>query len=94
MTNTVEELRKCLKSGVVNFTYTKKDGTIREAKGTTRMNNIPEENRPKGVRESPSGIVNYFDLDKSEWRSFREENFEEINNFQPAEPAEEPSKPI
>lgn len=71
----VNDLREKLQNGIVSFTYKKKDGSIREANGTTRMDCIPEENHPKGTGEHSSDVVTYFDTDKNEWRSFREENF-------------------
>lgn len=79
MIKTVEDLRKGLKNGVVNFTYMKKDGSIRHATGTTRLDSIPVEDHPKGTGRQADGVVNYFDLEKSEWRSFREENLVSID---------------
>lgn len=64
-----EGLKKKLEKGEVKFTYVKVDGTLREARGTTKMEMIPEDLHPK----NPSGkYVAYFDLDKNEWRSIAE----------------------
>ena len=65
-------LRKWLSEGIVTFSYWKKDGSIREAKGTLNELLIPLDQRPKG---SPLATPNYdgvayFDLDKQGWRSF------------------------
>ena len=46
------ELREKLKNGIVTFTYTKKDGTTRQARGTLMQNRyIVGENfiAPKGT---------------------------------------------
>ena len=67
-----ENLREWLRKGVVTFSYWKKDGTIREAKGTLNDLFIPLDKRPKG-NTPPSGgwgALNYFDLDRNDWRSF------------------------
>lgn len=76
-TKTVE-LKEMLRNGVVNFTYKKLDGTTRQATGTTRLESIPEDKHPKGTGKTADNVVTYFDLEKEEWRSFREENFVEI----------------
>ena len=64
--------RQALQQGLVKFSYFKKDGSIREARGTLCMDLIPDEKWPKGTKSSLVNwsIVNYFDLAKGEWRSF------------------------
>jgi hypothetical protein len=55
---------------VVNFTYRKVDGSIREAVGTTET--VPT---PKGGFRKPNyGVLNYFDLQQNDWRCARIEN--------------------
>ena len=54
--------------GVIEFEYTKKDGSIRSAKGTTRLELIPEGLHPKGGDKATKGTP-YFDLVLNEWRS-------------------------
>ena len=63
-----KRFRKMLENGTVHFQYTKKDGTIREASGTRKIELIPENMQPK---ESTEKYVNlrYFDLNKNDWRS-------------------------
>lgn len=76
---TFQEIKKMLNEGNVKFVFTKKDGTEREAYGTTKLDNIPEESHPKGVgTESSSDQVRYFDLDKNAWRSFNFANFVKV----------------
>jgi hypothetical protein len=63
------QFRLCTQA-VVNFTYKKVDGTIREAVGTTET--VPT---PKGGFRKPNfGILNYFDLQQQDWRCCRIEN--------------------
>ena len=67
---TQEALKKKLEKGDCKFSFTKLDGTIREANGTTRMDNIPEDSRPKGG--TPISGVAYYDSDSLGWRSIAE----------------------
>ena len=72
----VEDLR----NGFVRFEYGKADGTWREALGTLSPHLIPADKMPKTnlteeemarqERRKLKGLINYYDLDKDEWRSF------------------------
>ncbi len=68
----VNRLVEQLKAGVINFYYTKEDGTLREAIGTLKIDLIPEDQRPKGIinRHEVVGSVAYYDLNRRGWRSF------------------------
>lgn len=78
----VIELKEKLQNGIVHFTYKKKDGTMRTAKGTTMLDLIPKENHPKGgVSNKPEDYVCYWDLDSNGWRSFKNTNFMKIDEF-------------
>ena len=72
-----EQFRAWLNSGIVTFSFWKKDGSIREAKGTTNPVLVPEDKRPKNTTPPSGGwgAIPYFDLDKNEWRSFSVLNF-------------------
>ena len=69
--------RELLKTAVVTFSYWKKDGSLREAKGTLCDILIPEEDKPKGspTYEPNFSSVPYYDLDKKDWRAFRITDF-------------------
>lgn len=65
---------------VVNFTYKKVDGTIREAVGT--LESVPT---PKGGFRKPNhSLLTYFDLQQQDWRCAKVENLiftgEEVYN--------------
>jgi hypothetical protein len=64
-----DELRANLRAGVLEFAFTKKDGTLRLAKGTTQLDQIPSASHPTGARASSANQVPFFDLEKQEWRS-------------------------
>jgi hypothetical protein len=66
---TIKELRSKLRRGEVRFSFEKKDGSIREAVGTLKESLIPAEHLPKGEREPSPLVVNFYDLEKSSWRS-------------------------
>ena len=84
-----EDFRAKLQTGVFRFSYFKKDGSIREARGTLDMSLIPEKDRPKSGldpgasprRNGESGLrqegltFSYYDLLAAGWRSFRIDNF-------------------
>ena len=58
--------------GVVEVTFTKKDGTERIMKCTLAEQKIPDEHAPKGVERAKSDeAVAVFDLENNGWRSFR-----------------------
>lgn len=63
-----KKLEERLSKGEVNFSYEKLDGTIRNVRGTTNVEMIPEEWKPSGGSLSHTGTA-YFDLDIQEWRS-------------------------
>lgn len=73
-------LRKNLKDGIVEFRYSKQDGSLRDAKGTLHELLIPDDKKPKGDMSDSAAKPNYksiayFDLDKQEWRAFSIEKF-------------------
>ena len=69
-----ENFRAQLATGVYRFSYVKKDGTIREAKGTLDFSRIPgaspQRNGESGLRQEGQ-TFSYYDLDRNSWRSFR-----------------------
>ena len=76
---TIHYLRHYLNRGIVRFTYVKRNGELREARGTRCPELIPPSRTPSGVqqREVEQGLrqpdyssIAYFDLDKEAWRAF------------------------
>jgi hypothetical protein len=67
-------LKFLLHEGVVNITFTKKDGTQRIMKATLVSDKIPKANEPKNDnpwRAKSEDVQAVYDLDNEGWRSFR-----------------------
>jgi hypothetical protein len=74
-----ETFENWMENHILTFKYRKKDGSVREAKGTTCNFIIPAEHHPKeSVRNYSDKNFRYFDTDKREWRSFLKENLIEF----------------
>lgn len=70
------KLREALKAGVVNFRFTKADGSIREAVGTLDSNLFEYE--AKGEAKPNPMLVRFWDLEKSEFRCCKVEKIFKI----------------
>ena len=64
-------LRELLRNGIVKFYFQKRDGELREAYGTTKLDDIPFDKRPRGGR-APNGVTPFFCIQSQEWRSVSE----------------------
>lgn len=81
LTESIKVLKEKLHEGEVNFTFEKKDGSLRTAKGTLNVQIMGEENAPKGIDYSKSDTVTrYFDLNSNGWRSFTNEKLISIDD--------------
>jgi len=69
MSKTINELRTALKSSVINFKFTKLNGDVREAKGTTNGNLIPEEYRSNSTSKQSDKVLTYFDFTVNGYRN-------------------------
>lgn len=69
----IYRLQKQMKTEVVEFRFTKVDGSIRQAFGTLMDKVITPLIKGAGRKHSPS-LVTYFDTQKQDFRCFREEN--------------------
>ena len=75
----IDNLKSQMRNGVVEFSYTKKDGSTRVAKGTLNFDIMGEENQPKtGIGYNSHTTTRYFDVISNGWRSFKNDNFTEI----------------
>ena len=76
---TIENLKSQMRNGIVEFSYIKKDGSTRVAKGTLNFDIMGEENQPKnGIDYNSYNTTRYFDVNSNGWRSFKNDNFIEI----------------
>ena len=65
-------LRSHLLMGEMYIEFEKKDGTLRKMRCT--LKDVPEYERKiesEAPRKKNEGVMSVFDLDKSDWRSFR-----------------------
>jgi len=77
----LSRLRKLLKAGVVEFTYKKKDGSLRKAKGTLKKSLLPElDNDEENKRKTNDDCFVYYDLKRDDYRCFLKKNFIEIKD--------------
>ena len=73
------KLKRLLKNGVVEFSYKKKDGSVRKAKGTLKDELLPETDRDDERKKNLSKeCFYYFDLKRDDFRCFLKDNFIEI----------------
>jgi len=78
--NSIEQLKEMMRHEAVSFKYQKKNGEIREARGTLNLDNIPEDSHPKGTGHgSTDEYTKYYDVDKEGWRCFYNDQFIGIN---------------
>lgn len=74
-------LNRLLKNGVVEFSYKKKDGSLRKAKGTLKDELLPETDKDdERKRNLSKDCFYYFDLKKDDYRCFLRDNFVEIKD--------------
>ena len=76
-TTSLEEFSKMLHEGIVDFEFIKKDGSVRQAKGTLVAEYLPA---PKSdsdgtTRKQNENVLVYFDMEKKAFRSFVKESF-------------------
>ena len=76
-TTSLESFQEMLRNGIVDFEFVKKDGTVRQAKGTLVAEHLPA---PKADSDAPARKTNenvlvYFDMEKQSFRSFVKSSF-------------------
>ena len=76
-TEYITKFKNALHKRIIEFKYTKKNGEIRLAHGTTNADIYGDENTPKKVegKTYPDNQIRYYDIDSKGWRSFLVENF-------------------
>ena len=81
LTEALTLLKNRMHEGVVSFTYLKKDGSERTAKGTLNIDTMGAENAPKGVQNvSYDTATRYYDMNSEGWRSFTNINLVSIDD--------------
>ena len=70
----IENLKKQMRCGIAHFAYVKRDGSIREAWGTTSRGLAQKYTNGNGATRERYCTTAYFDVEAGAWRSFRWEN--------------------
>lgn len=81
------DLKQLLKNGIVEFSFVKKNGEIRNARGTRNIDllmsiddsGFTESDKPKGIGVESDTSCPYWDLDKKAWRSVCVDSIISIN---------------
>lgn len=74
-TKDLQEFNEMLRNGIVEFEFIKKDGTVRQAKGTLVAEHLPAPKADATPHKKNDGVLVYYDLDKQSFRSFVKESF-------------------
>ncbi len=67
----IENLKTKLANGIAHFVFMKKDGTLREAWGTTQPNIAKAMTNGRGVSREHYKTTAFYDVTIGEWRSLR-----------------------
>ena len=72
----LEILKDKMLNGIATFSFLKKDGTIRVAKGTLKTDLLPpmDEQEEKRERKTNENLQVYYDVEKNAWRCFTKSN--------------------
>ena len=72
----LETMKKRMMRGeVVRFAYMKLDGSVRVAVGTLQPQAVEANIKGTGIPKRFYGMFAYLDLEKMDWRGFKEERF-------------------
>ena len=74
----IDHLKAKLQSGVAHFIYMKKDGSLREAWGTTASNLMKATQNGRGFSGDQVNTVKYYDVMVGGYRSLRFENLVQV----------------
>lgn len=74
----IDTLKVKLAGGIAHFVFKKKDGSLREAWGTTQRNIASAKTNGRGMSREAYKTTAYFDIECGEWRSFRWENLVQV----------------
>ncbi len=74
----VAELKKRMQTSVVEFYFTKRDGTLRNAFGTTMPSLATKHINGRGIPRESVKTTPFFCVESGEWRSFRWENIVKV----------------
>ena len=74
----IDTLKAKLANGIAHFIFKKKDGSFREAWGTTQNNIAKAKTNGRGISREAYKTTAYYDVEVGAWRSFRWENLVQV----------------
>ncbi len=74
----IENLKNKLREGIAHFVFVKKDGTMREAWGTTKKELVAAHVNGRGVSRENYACCAYYDCEMGAFRSFRWETLVQV----------------
>lgn len=74
-TKDLSEFGNMLRRGIVEFEFIKKDGSVRQAKGTLVAEHLPAPKGDSKSHKTNENVMVYFDMDKKSFRSFLKSSF-------------------
>ena len=74
----IEQLKEKLANGVAHFIFIKKDGSVREAWGTTSPSLAQKHINGNGISRECYNTTAFFDIEKGGWRSLRWESIVKV----------------
>ena len=74
----IDLLKSKLKNGIAHFIYQKKDGSIREAWGTTSYDLVKANVNGRGIERDYVNCVCYWEVEKGGFRSLRFEHLIQV----------------
>ena len=74
----IDTLKVKLANGIAHFIFKKKDGSYREAWGTTQRNIASAKTNGSGCSRELFKTTAYYDIEAGVWRSFRWENLVKV----------------
>lgn len=74
----IELLKSKLREGIAHFVFVKKDGTLREAWGTTKKELVSAHVNGRGVSRENYACCAFWSVEDGAWRSFRWETLIQV----------------
>ena len=74
----IESLKDKLRNGIAHFVFLRKDGSVREAWGTTNGSLVATKVNGMGESRENYATTAYFDIEKAAWRSLRWESIVKV----------------
>lgn len=72
-----EYLKEMLSEHIMRINFQKRDGSFRTLVCTRKMDLVPEENHPKGIKKDNPNVLPVWSIVDEGWRSFR---FDSVNS--------------